>query len=269
MRGWRAKTRSRAASSAALPGKSPPKNDQSGCRQLLVALIVAVDRQEERLRIRDMDPDRQAQAAHGLPQRIETTVVDRDQAPSMPSRRYRPSVLSTLTPRDPARWAATICIGLQAPYPDRASAQHGRQAQEPARAASSKRRCACRARAPRRRSGSRGLDVLALHDRQQLIGRRQVCMPSPTATPLERSLNVRWAWKSMTGKRARGTWVSETGACCAGESLSRSPPDGAPRGRMGLPEGSVVPPLGLAAASRPPALTPDPVDTARIVCTSR
>ena len=76
-------------------------------RQLLVALVEPIDRREERLRIGDVDGHRQLQRGAGLPHRIEARVVDGHQR-AVRSRRYSPSVFSTLTPRAPARWARSI-----------------------------------------------------------------------------------------------------------------------------------------------------------------
>ena len=49
--------------------------------QLLVALVVGVDGEKERRRIRDVDRDRQAERAACFPHRIEPLVVDRHERP--------------------------------------------------------------------------------------------------------------------------------------------------------------------------------------------
>jgi hypothetical protein len=47
--------------------------------QLLVALVEAIDRQEERLGVGDVNRDGEPERAAGFPHRIEPLVVDRDQ----------------------------------------------------------------------------------------------------------------------------------------------------------------------------------------------
>ena len=47
--------------------------------ELVVALVEAVDGQEERLRVGDVDEDRQLGRGAGLPHRVEARIVDLDQ----------------------------------------------------------------------------------------------------------------------------------------------------------------------------------------------
>ena len=70
--------------------------------QLLPALVVRIERLEERDRVGDVDDDREAQVGGGRPERVEPRVVDVDEA-AVGVARPQPEQLPDLEPARPAR----------------------------------------------------------------------------------------------------------------------------------------------------------------------